>query len=211
MSSIFDPNGSFVSVLTKIFDLFVINLLWLICSLPIITIGPSTCALYYTVVKCVRRERGYVFKEFFHSFKSNFKQGTIIGIMNIFLFIVMYFNISLSLTPNSKTSTLTLAIYIAVSFIFYILFLYCYPNLSRFVLPIKNLFINSFLMSIRHFFSTIIMSVLLFGCIYALKLYPMAIFFLPVLCCLLISMVMERILVKYIPEEYKDENSWYNQ
>ena len=56
----------------SIVDIIYIGLLWLICCLPIITIGPACTAMYYTMVKCVRRGRGHVTAEFFGAFRRNF-------------------------------------------------------------------------------------------------------------------------------------------
>lgn len=54
----------------QVADILGAGFLWLICSVPVVTIGPATAALYYTVVKVVRRNRETVVKSFFHSFKT---------------------------------------------------------------------------------------------------------------------------------------------
>ena len=64
----------------QIADILGAGFLWLLCSVPVITIGPATAALYYTIVKVVRRNRETVIKSFFHSFKSNLKQGILFTI-----------------------------------------------------------------------------------------------------------------------------------
>ncbi|MFQ7880190.1 MAG: DUF624 domain-containing protein [Blautia producta] len=56
----------------KVIDIIWLSTLWFICCLPIVTIGASTTALYYTSVKAIRKNRGYVTKTFFHAFKMNF-------------------------------------------------------------------------------------------------------------------------------------------
>lgn len=64
----------------QIADILGAGFLWLLCSVPLITIGPATAALYYTIVKVVRRNRETVIKSFFYSFKSNLKQGILFTI-----------------------------------------------------------------------------------------------------------------------------------
>ena len=64
-----------------VFDLVIMHFIWLVCSLPIFTIGASTTALYYTFMKRTRRDEGYIWKNYFSSFKSNFKQATIIWLI----------------------------------------------------------------------------------------------------------------------------------
>ena len=70
-----------VRALNKICDMVCLNVLWLICCIPIITIGASTTALYTIMLKMVKNEEGYIFRGFFKAFKSNFKQSTIIWII----------------------------------------------------------------------------------------------------------------------------------
>ena len=74
-----------VRALNKICDMVCLNVLWLICCIPIITIGASTTALYTIMLKMVKNEEGYIFRGFFKAFKSNFKQSTIIWIILLLL------------------------------------------------------------------------------------------------------------------------------
>lgn len=64
-----------------IIDLVWSGLLWIFCSLPVFTIGASTTALYYTVVKCIRHDRGRVTPVFFGAFRANFKTATLVWLL----------------------------------------------------------------------------------------------------------------------------------
>ena len=64
-------DSGIMRVLSKICDIVCLNVLWLVCSLPIITIGASTTALYTVMLKLVKNEEGYIFKGFLHAFKLN--------------------------------------------------------------------------------------------------------------------------------------------
>ena len=75
MNKIFRSDNPFWIGMGSIFDLFVLNLLWLLCCLPIVTIGPATAAFYYAMINLVRGEETYLSKDFFHSFRQNLKQG----------------------------------------------------------------------------------------------------------------------------------------
>ena len=55
--------------LTKICDMICLNIVWLICCIPIVTIGASTAALYSVMLKMVKNEEGYIFRSFFKAFK----------------------------------------------------------------------------------------------------------------------------------------------
>lgn len=67
--------------LTRVADWMILSILWCICSLPVITIGVSTSALYFVSLKLVRGEEPAVIKSFFQSFRINFRQGIALGLL----------------------------------------------------------------------------------------------------------------------------------
>ncbi len=73
----------------KIFDLILLNLIFIFSCVPIITIGASTSALSYVTLKMVRGEDPYIWQNFWKSFRQNFKQGTLIWIFSILVFIFL--------------------------------------------------------------------------------------------------------------------------
>ena len=79
-----------VRALNKICDMVCLNVLWLICCIPVFTIGASTTALYTVMLKMVKNEEGYIFRGFFKAFKENFKQSTIMWLILLALGIVCY-------------------------------------------------------------------------------------------------------------------------
>ena len=78
MNRLFSLDGKLFHILSRIADLILLNVLWLLSSLPIITIGASTTALYYVMLKIVKNEDSYIIRSFFHSFFQNIRQSTII-------------------------------------------------------------------------------------------------------------------------------------
>ena len=106
MVSFFNLEGGFFTGMGKIFDVMFVSLLWVICCIPIVTIGPATTALYYCVVKSIRRERGYISKEFFHAFKVNLKQGLIAGIIVTALAFILSFNFYVVVGMKGKTGSI---------------------------------------------------------------------------------------------------------
>ena len=209
MGSFFSLEGGFFSGMGKIFDIMLVSLLWVLCCIPIITIGPATTALYYCVVKSIRRERGYVAKEFFHSFKVNLKQGTIVGLIFILLAVVMSFNFHIVRQMEGKLGSILFGIYIALSLFIIITAIYVFPNLSRFTLTFKNLFKNSIIMAIRHLPFTIIIAVIVAFAAFLMWWIPIAALFVPGVACLLVSFLMEKILKKYTPEDAGRPDAWY--
>ena len=78
-------DGPVMKFLSKVADMMILNLLVLFCSLPIITMGASLTAMHYLALRVVRNEEYYISKDFFKSFKMNFKQATL---MWLFMLVV---------------------------------------------------------------------------------------------------------------------------
>lgn len=85
MAGFFNYENKLMTGLNKIFDCMFVSALWCILSIPIVTIGATTSALYYAVNKSIRHSRGYAYKEFLSAFKLNFKQSTIVWLVNLLL------------------------------------------------------------------------------------------------------------------------------
>lgn len=74
--------------LRNLWDLMILNWLWTICCLPVVTIGPATCGLFAVTLKLVRGEPVYPVKYFFQSIRDNFKQGFLLGLLAMALFVL---------------------------------------------------------------------------------------------------------------------------
>ena len=77
----FDLDGPIMRVLSKISDLLILNIITIICCIPIITAGAAFTAMHYCCLKLVRGKETSMTQDFFHSFKDNFKQSTIIWLI----------------------------------------------------------------------------------------------------------------------------------
>lgn len=81
MGRLFSMEGGLLSGMGKIADMVLLNILWIVCCIPIVTAGSATTALYSVMLKMVRDEESYVVRSFFHAFKENFKQSTMIWLL----------------------------------------------------------------------------------------------------------------------------------
>lgn len=89
MGRIFNLDNPVMVFLNKVTDLIVLNILVLICCIPIVTIGASFTAMYYVLLRIRKDETTYIIKDFFHSFKSNFKDATLLWILYLLVLIVI--------------------------------------------------------------------------------------------------------------------------
>lgn len=81
MEKLFALDGKFYRIMTKLGDLLILNFLWLLSSLPIITIGASTTALYQVTMALAENREGYIVKQYLKTFIKNLKQTTISWIL----------------------------------------------------------------------------------------------------------------------------------
>lgn len=70
-----------IRALSRLFDLMLLNILWVLFSLPVVTAGASTAALYSVMLKMVANEEGYIIRGFFEAFKRDFKQSTVVWLI----------------------------------------------------------------------------------------------------------------------------------
>ena len=131
----------------RIWDLFILNLLWVICSIPIVTFGASTTAMYY-------------FTMFFHSFKDNIRQSTIIWIIMAFIGGILFFDIRFfSFYSPINNTVIRMIIFTVTCFLILLwlfIFLYIFPIQAKFINSIKQTFKLALFMSIKHLVRTII-------------------------------------------------------
>lgn len=213
MGNLFNMDNVFFTAIGKLVDLMIISILWVIICIPVITIGPATTALYYTVVKVIRRERGYLLREFFGSFKSNFKTGSLAGIIITILAIALYLDRKIVSTYEGNVYFILFSVFNAMILFLFFVSIYIFPILSRFKVGLKQLFKSSLFMAIKHLPTTILMAVIIISFMLGIRMMPPVAFVGPALCVLLCSFLLERVFKKYMPEKSEDENStideWY--
>ena len=83
MTGLFNVDGPVLQFVNKIVYSVYLNILWFLCCIPVITVGASTTALFYVTLKISKNEEGNITKAFFRSFRQNFRQGTLIWLIQI--------------------------------------------------------------------------------------------------------------------------------
>lgn len=133
MRSIFGLEGPVMNFITKITYSAYLNILWLVCCLPIVTIGASTTALFYVTLKVAKNEEGSLTKAFFHSFKTNFRQSTIIWLILLVVGIVLGFDgyIFYHMRFENAFWTVATAVFLVAVVAYDIILMYIFPLLAR--------------------------------------------------------------------------------
>lgn len=156
----FDIDGPLIQFLSKLADLMWLNILTIVCCIPVITIGASLTALNYMALKIVRNEEGYITKGFFKAFKDNFKQSTIIWLFFMVLFGVIYVDYRIVLTTNVQVGTVVKALIVMVAAFAVFTFMYVFPLQSKFSNTVRKTIQNALFLSIMQWPKTLLMIVL---------------------------------------------------
>ena len=149
MDRFFSMDNKFFTFMGKVADLFILNILCLICCIPIVTAGASITAMFYVTMKMVKNEEAYIIKSFFKSFKQNFKQATVINLIMLVLAVILYVDMSIVKQMGQPLGQIMNIIFLAFSVLHVMVFLYIYPVLAKFYNSTRNTFINAVLMSVR--------------------------------------------------------------
>ena len=129
-----------------IFNFMVLNVLWVLCSLPVVTIGASTSAMNYTLIKLRNDEGDSVVRMFFRSLGQNVRQGTILstGMAAILIVLAAFF---IQAIGNANAGH---AVYVVISvivllliFVWLLLFIYIFMVLARFDNPVGRTVTNA--------------------------------------------------------------------
>lgn len=157
MDRIFNMDNKFFTFMGHVADLVILNLLFIVCCIPIVTVGPALTALYYVTLKMAKGEESYIVRPFFKSFKENLKQGIIIWLIVLALIVLLVCDfLIMSQTSGSIYTVVKYGLGI-IALVVAMVSLYVFPLLAKFDNTIKGTFRNGLLMSIRHLPKTFLM------------------------------------------------------
>jgi uncharacterized membrane protein YesL len=148
VNKFFDLDSPVMRFLSVMADVFWINLLTVICSIPIFTIGASFTAMHYVLLKLVRNEEGYITKSYFKAFRDNFRQATGMWLIFLLVFAVLAFDYYAEFYMKAKfPAAIVIAVY-AATVIIWCICLWAFPLLSHFVNTVRGTLRNALIMTI---------------------------------------------------------------
>lgn len=154
-----DIDGPLMQFLGKMADLMWLNILTIICCIPVFTAGAALTALHYMALKIVRDEEGYITRSYFKSFKENFKQSTLIWLIFLVIFGVLAVDYRIMVISDVEINRVVSILIIVFSVLSLLTFMFVFPVQARFVNPVKVTIWNSFLFGVVQFPKTVVMVV----------------------------------------------------
>ena len=132
-------------------DIFMINVMFVLCSLPIITIGASLCALYAMSIKLVNREDGSITHGFIREFKRNFKQGTIAWLITLFAFVAIWGELFYMANFGGVMGKVYTVVVVLEVVALALILPFLYPLIARYENTLWNTIRNAFLLAVSNF------------------------------------------------------------
>lgn len=207
--NIFSFNSWLSRFLYLVADIVLLHILWIICSLPIVTIGASTTALYSSCMKRIRRDEGYITGNFFGAFKSNFRQSTLIWLLLLAVGGILYMDLWIGLSVEGVLGKIMLVSCSMLLIPFFCTVLYIFPVQAKFENRILDNLKNAFLMSLSNFQWTLFLAFILATFVLLTLVFP------PFMGLMLIagagifgyltSCVFVYVFRKYLPDELQED------
>lgn len=190
-------------------DVMILHILWIIFSLPIVTIGASTTAVYYSGMKRIRRDEGHVSTNFMKAFKSNFKQSTIIWLLILLTGAILITDLRIGMAVGGVLGKFIIITCSVLLIPFFCTALYIFPVQAKFENRIIDNLKNAFLMSFSNFVYTLLLIFITVTFI-LLTLTSAPFIGLMIICGLgiyayITSCIYITIFRKYLPNELKED------
>ena len=154
MGQLFSTDGIIYRFLNKTGNIILATILWLAGCIPVVTIGASTAAFYYVMVKSVRKDVGYVHSEFWRGYKMNFKKGVAATVLLLALGTVLGLEMRMVLENNVEVSRIWYSLSGLLILLMVLVTLYLFPVMSRFDMKLSKLCTLAFVISIRYWYIT---------------------------------------------------------
>lgn len=196
-------DNKFFTGLGKLVDCVWLSLLWFICSIPVITMGAASTALYYAVHKSIRGNRGYTTRNFFSAFKDNFKQSTLVHLVWLVVMVVLVGDIYITRAVLLSGSSLGLFFYFFLVLTAVAIGWACYmfPYIARFENTVMATLKNGILLEIRHLPWSLLLIVLMLGFMLLSYMIPLFLFMVPSVVALAFDFILERLFRRYMSKE----------
>ena len=152
MGNIFRPDSPLMRFMMLVTNLIILNILWLVCSIPVVTAGASTAAMYAVLLGYITGKDDAVLRPFFRAFRDNFRIATPLWILNLLVGGVLAAEI---FYLTADTGLWLKIIFGVLLFIYSAATSYLYPILARYQTTGRAALFNSFALSLRHLLSSL--------------------------------------------------------
>lgn len=166
MGNLFSLDSPIVKLLTRIADIWILNFIFIVTSLPVVTIGASVTALHYMSMKMAKGQEGYIIRGYLKSFKQNFKQSTIIYLIMLVIGAILVGDIYFWLNLNNTIGTVMGTLSTVMALVYFIELIYVFALQATFDNPVKRTIKNAFLIALQRFPITLLLGIFIVVIVY---------------------------------------------
>jgi len=148
-------NSRFYSILETVSNFFILNIIWVLMCLPVVTIFPATAAMFGVVRQWIMKKDSSIFGPYFRLFKENFKQSFLLGIIWVLVVTILYIDYQLITQFGSILKIVFTSLLFVLGIIVTFVTIYLFPVMVHFKLSFIGVIKNSFFISMMYFPSTI--------------------------------------------------------
>ncbi len=149
----FSVDSAFYKFIVRLWDIIQLNFCWLLCSLPVVTMGASTVAACSVALKMAEDTEGYIVRSFFKAFRVNLRGGIPLGLVALVAAYAVYLDFQFW---NATESALFLIMGIVAAVIFIMGLLYAFPLMARYENSLIKTLKNSYDIATRYFLQTLL-------------------------------------------------------
>ena len=148
--NITNPDSPFVKGLSQVGNLILLNWIFLLCSIPIVTIGASVTAMHDVGLRLVRKEEPAIIKSFFAAFKRNFKQATIIWLILLLLGVILIVDLFIGPDIISGAWGVMLIAAVVIGVLWLIEWVYTFPLQARYENTVRQTLKSAFILGVAY-------------------------------------------------------------
>ena len=203
---LFDNENWFWRWMGRIPDFFALSILWALCSLPVITVIPSSIALYDSIAHCIRFEEGGTYRRFFRTLWQELTRGIPLSLLWLAAGVGIYagYNAIVAAAQTDTFMAVLSLIYLVSLFLPVGVLCWMIPLESRFVYDFATLWRNSLAFAFSYLPTTVIVTALAFGMITLCLNLPVLIPLAPAVLVTVQSFFIEKVLQQHMPKEEGD-------
>lgn len=159
---LFNPDSRIMIFLSRVADLVILNILWLVCCVPVVTIGASTTAMYHVIRHWQKDSVSSIVRDFFQSFKEDFKQATPVYLILLIPTAAVVMNAMLIFNPENSAAvpSYLLVIWFISALILLFISSFVYPVMAFFADSIFKTLRNAMVLALANLPRTILISIL---------------------------------------------------
>ena len=201
MNGILGYNSFLGRLINKTVDYLFLFFLWVVFSIPVITIGASTCAFYYTFHKSLMLDRGYILRSFIKSFKENFKQATAVFVIQVIVWALVALNVYYLYVLRESFNSIISWIILVIAVLAILWTMYWFPYIAFFEDKTKTVIKNCRYLMFSNMPWTLTLIVLAVFMVFLMYQYSVGFLVVLIIYMALCGWIFHLIYKKHMPED----------